>query len=328
MGEPPGPAGRRWLQAAGLVAAAVLVAWVVRDLNGRAFLAALEQARFSLLALAAAVNLLALAVQAWRWQRLLKPIGAIAYATSLGAMFVGFTLSSLLPARVGEVARVQIVARRMRVTVAAVAGTTVLDHVVNGVTLVPVALIVPFFEGVPLWMRKGLLLVLGVTLVAGVLAWWAAAPDRERVSRRGLDRLIVELRSGFAASRSPAEITRACAIGGLAWVLEAGTAWLTLAAFGVHLGPAAAVILLIAVNLAVAIPATPANLGTFEVAAMLALTALDVPRERAIACALGYHALQLVPVWLAGAVAWLRMREWGADLALRQNSTRRRSHPA
>jgi len=58
---------------------------------------------------------------------------------------------------------------------------------------------------------------------------------------------------------------------------------------------------LVAVNLALAVPfAPPGNLGTLELGATLALVEFGVPKERALAFALCYHFLQVIPVGIIG----------------------------
>lgn len=306
---------RVWLVRA-CAAAIVLGAvwWAAHDLDRAALLRAFARASVGLLLLAAAANLLALSVQAWRWMILLRPLGRLTYPDSLGTIIIGFAMSSVMPARAGEVARVHLMAKRMHVGRAAVAGTTVLDHVVNGLTFAPMTLIIPFAPGIPVWMQQGVLLVLSIVAAAGVAAWVTAAPVGTHRGKVGLFwKTVTQLREGFAATRSPGRFARALTLGMLAWVLEGATTWLTLQALGISISPAVAVITLLAVNVALAVPAPPGNLGTFEVGAVLALTALGVPKETAIAFALCYHGVQLVPLWLAGIPAWWLLRHDHGD---------------
>jgi uncharacterized membrane protein YbhN (UPF0104 family) len=89
----------------------------------------------------------------------------------------------------------------------------------------------------------------------------------------------------------------------LGWLAEIGVTWMTMAALGIHLPIAAAVLVLVAVNLALLFPfAPPGNLGTLELGATLGLMAFGVSKEHALAFAICYHALQLVPVTLLGAL--------------------------
>jgi uncharacterized membrane protein YbhN (UPF0104 family) len=75
---------------------------------------------------------------------------------------------------------------------------------------------------------------------------------------------------------------------------------------GIPLHLEAALLVLLAVNLAIAIPAAPGNLGSLELGAALPLTTvLHVPEASAAAFALLYHGVQIATLliaWSAGTV--------------------------
>jgi len=60
-----------------------------------------------------------------------------------------------------------------------------------------------------------------------------------------------------------------------------------------------ALFVLLAVNIAIAVP-SPGNAGTLELGAVLALQAVGVDHNRALAFALLYHSGQVLPVVLLG----------------------------
>ena len=62
------------------------------------------------------------------------------------------------------------------------------------------------------------------------------------------------------------------------------------------------------INVAVAIPGPPAQLGTFEGGAVLALVATGVPADHALAFAVAYHALHVIPVTVVGAASFALRR--------------------
>jgi glycosyltransferase 2 family protein len=72
-------------------------------------------------------------------------------------------------------------------------------------------------------------------------------------------------------------------------------------AVGLSLPPVAALLVLLAVNLALAFPvAPPGNLGTLEWGATLALLGFGVAKEQALAFGLVYHFLQILPIGILG----------------------------
>jgi uncharacterized membrane protein YbhN (UPF0104 family) len=80
---------------------------------------------------------------------------------------------------------------------------------------------------------------------------------------------------------------------------------LVLYAVGIPVHVSTALFVLLAVNLAIAIPAAPGNLGSHELGAALALTTLHVTHERAFAFAILYHGVQIVALLVAWSVQTL-----------------------
>ncbi|MDH4035287.1 MAG: flippase-like domain-containing protein, partial [candidate division Zixibacteria bacterium] len=70
--------------------------------------------------------------------------------------------------------------------------------------------------------------------------------------------------------------------------------------FGLHLPFAAAAVVMIVNTLALLIPITPGNAGTFEVAVSTSLTAFAVGRSDAVLFAVALHIIDLLPVFVLG----------------------------
>ena len=70
---------------------------------------------------------------------------------------------------------------------------------------------------------------------------------------------------------------------------------LCLVAVGVHLSLTAWFLTFLVINLAIAIPSTPGQVGVLEAGAVLVLSALGVPASQALAFAILYHAAHIVP---------------------------------
>jgi uncharacterized membrane protein YbhN (UPF0104 family) len=71
---------------------------------------------------------------------------------------------------------------------------------------------------------------------------------------------------------------------------------LSLAAVGIRVPVGAWFLVLLTVNLAVAVPSTPGQVGVHEAAAILALGALRVGVSEALVFALLYHAAHVLPL--------------------------------
>jgi uncharacterized membrane protein YbhN (UPF0104 family) len=86
---------------------------------------------------------------------------------------------------------------------------------------------------------------------------------------------------------------------------------LCLAAVGLHLEIGVWLLVYLAVNLAIAVPLTPGQVGVLEAGAVLALASAGVGQSEALAFALIYHAVHIVPPALLALPGWSQL-EWSA----------------
>jgi uncharacterized membrane protein YbhN (UPF0104 family) len=119
--------------------------------------------------------------------------------------------------------------------------------------------------------------------------------------------LAGKLRGGLAVAGRPRTLAEALGLSLLAW----GATVLAFAAagqaVGIELTIGQASLLAAGVALVTAIPAGPANLGTFELAAVEIAKAVGVPQHEAFAIALLVHAAILAITSAGGLVALARL---------------------
>jgi uncharacterized protein (TIRG00374 family) len=126
----------------------------------------------------------------------------------------------------------------------------------------------------------------------------AAAPAEHGAT--GWRRMLSHVREGMSAARNPWAIGRSVGASLAAWLLELVVLRYSFRALGIELPLSASVVVLMAINVLLAFPMTPANLGTLEIGAMLGLVSFGVARERALAFAVCYHVLQVLPTAALG----------------------------
>jgi uncharacterized membrane protein YbhN (UPF0104 family) len=126
----------------------------------------------------------------------------------------------------------------------------------------------------------GALLVAGRSLVPRLGRW----PRAERA-----------LSAGLQAS-TPRRVVAMAALSLLGWSCELVMLVLFQGAF--HLVPSfrAALLTLVGINAAIAIPTLPGNFGTFEAGVTMALVMCGAPRDVAVSYALTYHLTHVIPV--------------------------------
>jgi len=263
------------------------------------------------LALAAGV-----AVRAWRWQLLFERGSRPPFRFVGNALLVGYLFNTILPARAGELARVQVLGRRAGISRAQVLGTVVLERAYDLVVLIALlAAAAPLLPPVG-WVKAAL--VLGAGLVVALVATGVFVHRHgERAARtllrpltilpvideQRVGRMAASVVTGLAAIRITRLASAAIVLTAASWLLLAASGWFLLLGTEIDAGFDAALLVLVATNLALVLPASPAGLGTFEAAAVLALTAYGIEREQALSYALVLHALNALPYLALGYVA-------------------------
>ena len=264
------------------------------------------------MAAAAALNFVRLGFRALLLRVLLSPVRNVAAGRIFRYNLAAAAASNLFPARVGDVLRVWLYKSREMIAATTMVAVWLLEKLVDLVAYLALAAAIPLLlPGLPASVGRaiGALAILGAvgTLVGIAISQWRPG---------GSGGILARFAHGTHALRGPRTVALALVCSAAAWLVDATEIWLVLVAVGVHLPLGAPLLILIFVNLAIAVPSTPAQIGAFEIGAVVALNLLGVPGGRALAFALIYHFMQVVPVTLLGMD--------GVRLALR---ARREQHP-
>lgn len=305
---------RRWLIGA-VVLAALAFAMLGRDdivKTGRAF----AGADWRWAGAAVALMLLSLALRSLALQLIVGALGSVRarFVEAFSSTSIGLLANAVAPVRAGTVLSpyvlyVLVRRRRAHLPFATALGDTLTERMFAIVTFLVMALVCLGALDAPAWARNVMLVSAGliaVPVVGGVVLdrrrdkvarACARGGHRMRRAARWLPQLIdsqrIWSRPAAAAGVASTQI--------LAWLLQLAAAVAMLEAF--HLGAAGlrgAALVIVLTNLIGLVPATPGNVGTFQVAAVAALAAYGVGAGPALAYALGLQALQLAVAIVAG----------------------------
>ena len=247
----------------------------------------------------------------WLYDREQRPpLRAVMYA-----LLVGYFFNNILPARAGEAARVIALYSRARTSRAEIIATVVVERVFDILALLLILLCVyPWLPEIS-WLRGAAILGAVVTVALAVLivlvvryeeraVHWLLSPLR-RIRRPGfaarVEAAAINATRGLVALRDPVLAVRGFALTVASWLVLAISYLILMEAFALDLPLAAAILVTVAINLSLVLPSSPAALGVFEAATIIALTAFDVPQAEALSYAIVLHVLNLVPFLLIGA---------------------------
>jgi glycosyltransferase 2 family protein len=305
------------------ILALALVAWFLRDANIADVWTQVQHARISLLVLAFACVLATYWARAIRWHYLLAPVGHARFRSVFRATVIGFAALAILPARVGDVLRPYLLARREGLSTTATFATIVLERVLDLIAVLTLlAIYVWGFagdNGLPERLLRPIevsatlaaaiaALLLGVMWVLGThperIGALAAAGARilpGRLSDR-VGQLASTFSGGFAAARDPRALLLAVLWSFPLWLAIAAEAWAVTVAFGIAMPFAGTFLLQSLLVIGVAVP-TPGGVGSYHEAYRIGVTTFfGAPNDRAVAAAIVTHAISFVPVVLLGVV--------------------------
>ena len=239
------------------------------------------------------------------------------------ATMLGVLMSATLPARLGEPARAMVLSRRMgrmRQTFPVLLGTLVSQTVLNIVALIGLGVIIvstsDLFhsntEAIFLVSLAPLALLLAV-LIAPMLVR-RAGNGRIARAAAAVRGAVTQVRRGLRVFREPRRgaVAASAQIG--AWAIQLAACWALLFALGLEgagIGAAAAV--LFAVNVTAVVPATPSNIGVFQLAVISVLhTGFGVSTADALAYGVILQAVEIATAVTLGVPALVREgMTWG-----------------
>jgi uncharacterized protein (TIRG00374 family) len=289
---------------AAVVGAALL--FLVRGVAWAQVAATLRSTSVLLLAGVVAVNGCMMALKASRLRLLLGRDPS--FRSCFLAKLTTSAINNVVPFRGGDVARVWMLERHAKITKSAAAAVAVVEALFELISLAVISFVGALAIHEQRWATGTTSILLGAAIVLmwllkrvdGNLAWRLSGPLPANGLLGRIRSLVERVGPGLRALRRPGTIAIAMALSLCIWMLE--VAMVTLCARAIHLpiGPALATVVLLGINLAMALPSMPASAGAFEGGATLVLVLSGIAKGPAVAFALLYHVVQVVPVTIAG----------------------------
>jgi len=265
-------------------------------------------------------------LRALRWQLILLPVGKTRHLTVVLSMVVGYAGITLLPARMGDILRPMLLARRDRLPISASLASTLTERIFDLYTVVlffVVFLVRP--PAMPLLTHHAAIYlhrfqILGGVMAAGLVLGTVLLFALFRAEDRLIAVLVWPVRkireswvapvsnffhhfiNGLRIIQRPTELVRVLLASFAIWIVIFLQADFTLRAFDIHLPLRASFLLVTLTVLGLAIP-TPGGAGGFHAALKLGLAGFfGIGVDRAAAVAIAYHAVCFYPITLIGLI--------------------------
>ena len=257
--------------------------------------------RWEWVAVAIGLNLLSVLVRSLAWETVIwqaMPPPRPRFPLVFSAFSVGLFANAVLPGRIGELARVAVLTRKLpgrRGAWATLVGTVFAHRVFD---LVPVILLIVYVlvtAKIPHWAITSLVVfvTIGVALFAFAIASARRSLGHVELEVLGpVRRLIAMGRRGLGVMRAPTPALLAITFQFLGWLCQLLAVYTAMRAFHIHAPLPAAGLVLLLMNVATIFPLWPGNVGLVQAAIALPLLQYGVFYARGVAYGIGLQAIE------------------------------------
>ena len=263
----------------GTVVAVLLLAYCLKDVRLHDIKHLSARLDYVYFAPATGAALLFIVSRVLRWRLILSPQKYLGIPRAIGLYSTGQILNVVMPALTGQVGRMFLFASKEGLKKTLIFSTIVLEILFDGVSLVFVVILASLAFAIPDDYRFLAIIISSLTVALLVvlyliLHYQQALEESGRRWLRGrwpgayvvIRKFIRSFARGIDLLRSSQHLAGSLAYSIFSWLMHISVIFFLLKSFGVALPFATAAFIMLINTLALMVPLTPANAGTFEVA--------------------------------------------------------------
>jgi len=299
----------------GILVSAVLVYLSARGINFQDIVQDFKKIQLSYVVLFIIVAIFMQWLRSYRWGVILQPLEKIDQLSLFSVSSVGFLAIAAIPARIGELARPYLIAKKSTIKMSSALGTILVERVLDSFSVLAIAVIVLFLTDLPSWMIKSSVLFFLLTLavfccIVGLV--WRREKALEILNlvlaklpgkfANKIDELIHRFIDGFQIIVNIKLLVYLFFLSASVWLLDVLAIYILLKAFGFTLPVMASFVVMIILIVGIAVPTAPGFIGSWHFSCILALGLFGVAKPEAFSFAIVYHFLSMVIVAVLGVI--------------------------
>ena len=245
-------------------------------------------------------NLASVVLRSFAWRTVINqamPPPHPRFRTVFAAFSVGLMANAVLPGRIGELARVAVLSRRLAGRAgawAALIGSVFAHRLFD---LLPTLLLIVYVlltAKLPHWAVTSLIVVVAVGFALLTFGFASARRHQRSVlDEFGTARRLVEMaRHGLGVLHAPLPAAVAALFQCLGWTCQLFAVYTAMRAFNIHQPLPAAGLVLLLMNVATLFPLWPGNVGLLQAAVALPLRSYGVAYARGFAFGIGLQVIE------------------------------------
>jgi len=293
----------------------VLIYFSVRGIDFNETLTHLKKVHLGYAGLSLFFIILMQALRSYRWGVILQPMEKISQFTLFAVTSVGFLAIAAIPARIGELARPYLIAKKSSIKMSSALGTIIVERVLDSLAVLTMTVAVFILQDLPSWMIKSGILFFIVTMLViacmiglilrreravkiidRILRWLPGKPAQK------VNHVIHHFIDGFQVITDVKRLLYLLLLSAVVWLVDVAAIYTLLLAFGFKLPVLAAFVVMVILIAGIAIPTAPGFIGNWHYACILGLSLFGIAKPEGFSFALVYHFLSMIIVIILGAI--------------------------
>jgi len=297
----------------GTIIALILLAYCLKDTSPQDIENLINRVDFYFFIPALIMEFLMIIVRGYRWKTIVEKTKKIPFFRAVTLYSAGQVINIVMPALTGQIGRLLLFSKKEGLSKTYVFSTIVIEVLFDAISLLGLILLLSMSFVFPSEYRSISYIIAAVTFSILLLLYVIlhfkdkiGAVGRSKLRNRWpgayitLKKFANSFTRGIALLRSTQYFFRTLILSFVAWIFHILVIYFLFKAFGFQLPFISAVVIMVINTLALMIPITPGNAGTFELAVVASLLAFKVAKSDAALFGMALHILDLIPIFVMG----------------------------
>lgn len=300
----------------GSIIAFAILFYILRDIQLEDIRQLLGRVKISYIFIAIGFQATMILAKGFRWKTIVEKSKKLPFFRMVPMFAAGQVINIVLPALTGQAGRIFLFARKTGLSKTFVFSTVVIEVIFDAISLLifigvlsTATIVFPReYQNISYFVAIATLLAL--TAMYLILHYNDKIDNFNRRKCRerwpsiyiGIRKFIRSFTKGISLLKSSQYFFRTLAFSIIAWLFHAGAIYVLFLSFGFKLPLISAVVIMVINTVALMIPITPGNAGTFELAVAAPLLAFKIGKADAFLFAMALHVVDFLPMMLLGSL--------------------------
>ncbi len=251
----------------------------------------------------------AVSLSSFKWSRIAGP--TVRFEEAFVAFLIGLFINNVLPARIGEVARGYVLAKKKGFSFTYSFSTVLLDRFFDLTGLLLLTMVFLPKSSLPPTVSKAIYLLVGLLILCIVLIILLSRESIAhlvsgkllKIEKSFLKRFakrIIEVQENLNRIASPFMIIYLICISFLAWFSMSVALYFVILALGVSVPFACVPFVCALLNMGITLPSSPGYVGLYQFLLVYLLSIFGVPKYEGFTVSVLYHASWYIPYTVVG----------------------------